>query len=200
MTHQHPSGTLSDLLDGQLDPGSHRAWQLHLGECEACRIELEELGRVQQAARGWTPPASGIDGWVALRAKVQAAGVTSIDRAPSRRRPILILVGTAAIAASLVLALRMKPTVPPWPSHVLASATAVAALDTATRPLLNAVAQDARDEFTTMLADADASLREIETLRSETSDSALLADVYLHALESKQRLLEGIRDYTEEGE
>ena len=102
--------------------------------------------------------------------------------------------------AMLIVVLQTREPAPGWPSHVAASVSTVAALDTITRPLLEAIAPAVRQEFTSLLADADASLREIETLRSDAVDSMLLAEVYQHALDSKQRLLEGIRDYHHEGE
>lgn len=202
MSHLHPEGTLSDVLDDQLDAKAQRAWQQHLTECEACRNELEALRQVQLAARSWIPQPMATDNWSALKAKVAAGPVATI-KAPHRRGRrfmTLAVASTLAIAAMLMLVFRSRQPAPSWPSHVLASASTVASLDTVTRPLLAGIAVDARDEFTALLADADASLHEIEALRTETVDSALLTEVYLQALDSKQRLLEGIRDYHHEGE
>ena len=202
MSHQHPDGTLSDVLDEQLDAAASEAWQLHLVDCAQCRNELVQLRGIQRAAREWNPSEPGPDQWSALRAAI----ATTQDRPIRRGRPLnrraagYIVSMTLAAAAMLIVVLRTRQPAPAWPSHVAASVSTVAALDTITRPLLEAIAPAVRQEFTSLLADADASLREIETLRSGAVDSMLLAEVYQHALDSKQRLLEGIRDYHHEGE
>ena len=51
MSHLHPEGTLSDVLDGQLRVEAQRAWRQHLNGCEACRNELDALRQVQLVAR-----------------------------------------------------------------------------------------------------------------------------------------------------
>ena len=122
MSHSHPEGTLSDVLDGQLDDRASRAWQQHLTDCAECRAELAQLRLVQRAAREWTPSDTGADHWPALRAKVMAPDVTAISqpRRPRRRTEASIAAATLAVAAMLVLIFRTRVPTPAWPSEVAA--------------------------------------------------------------------------------
>ena len=81
------------LLYGDLDEQEAVAVQIHLVQCEACRVERTELARIRRLLD--TKPAASID--VDLQRLYREAAEVHPRRPRSRRRAVLVAVGTAAV-------------------------------------------------------------------------------------------------------
>lgn len=95
---------LDDLLDGRLDDAQRSELNAHLGECDACRAELESAVGLRAAARelprGIAPSR---DLWQGIAARIEApADQTVIDLA-ARRASRERVIRWAPLAAAAVL-------------------------------------------------------------------------------------------------
>lgn len=71
--------SLSDYLDGGMDPAEHRLLGAHLAECPECAATLEDLRLVTSCARALPNEAPKADLWPGIQARIRGAGAT--DRA-----------------------------------------------------------------------------------------------------------------------
>lgn len=99
----HPDDALSAYLDGELDTGEVEAVTRHLGECAACRDELQELDGSRTAIRALPR----------LELPIAVPGAVG-DVSPGRRwRRSVALVAVAAIAATVGLSIMRVDSVAP---------------------------------------------------------------------------------------
>ena len=103
----HPDETrLNDYLDGELDAPGESEVARHVAECASCRIELDRLRDiVDAAARLHESIEPRRDLWSSIEARIDTAGSADLDAWRARRRGALWAhrYELAAAAAMLVL-------------------------------------------------------------------------------------------------
>jgi anti-sigma factor RsiW len=70
---QQPSESLSDYVDGLLDPAEQSALSAHLGACESCRGLVDDLSRLKDAARSLGPIVPPAHVWENIQASLPSA-------------------------------------------------------------------------------------------------------------------------------
>lgn len=68
-----PSESLSDYVDGLLDPAERAALAAHLGACESCRGLVDDLTRLKDAARSLGPIVPPAHIWENIQASLPSA-------------------------------------------------------------------------------------------------------------------------------
>jgi anti-sigma factor RsiW len=71
--HCEWTDTLSAYLDGELPPDTRAAVSAHLADCAECRLALDELTRIVEAARSITPKPPATDLWSGIAGRLTPA-------------------------------------------------------------------------------------------------------------------------------
>lgn len=114
----HWSERLSEYLDDELTPSERAACEVHLAECEACRLVADDLGSVTAFARADADRMPDADLWPGILSRISSndrkggplglptaraeALAFSADRKP--RKQIVFTLPQLALAASLLIA------------------------------------------------------------------------------------------------
>jgi hypothetical protein len=103
----HPvESRLNDYLDGELDARDEAELRAHLAECASCRVELDRLSAVLDAAAHMSDSIEPRrDLWSAIDARIDSAGSADLDAWRSRKRGALWSHRYELAAAAAVLVL-----------------------------------------------------------------------------------------------
>lgn len=103
MTHDTWTDRLSEYIDGELDAGTARALETHLGGCAECRAVADDLRRLSARARALPVVPPTADLWQGIEARIHEAGIVPLRPAP-RKGMFLSWPRLAAAAVLLGLA------------------------------------------------------------------------------------------------
>lgn len=98
MNDHEESGLIGAYILGALEPGEVEDFEAHLADCATCRLEVDELSGIPEALALAAPPVEPPD---RLRAGILAA--TAPRRRPAATRPLIAVVGLAAVLALAAL-------------------------------------------------------------------------------------------------
>lgn len=103
----HPGETrLNDYLDGELEARDEAEVRAHLAECASCRIELDRLGAVLDAAARLSDSIEPRrDLWSAIDARIDSAGSADLDAWRAKKSGALWAHRYELAAAAAVLVL-----------------------------------------------------------------------------------------------
>jgi anti-sigma factor RsiW len=124
--HQRYQHSLSAYVDGELGPSESRRLEAHLAGCAECRVQLENLKRLQGLLRqGLTDPVAKVAPalWPGVRARIEGGRPAGRFTAWIRQvweatweRPRLSLAGAAVVSVLLLTTaylLQETPVAPP---------------------------------------------------------------------------------------
>ncbi len=109
---------LSRWLDGELDPAEREAVASHLGDCERCRAEVEQMRTLRTELKTvMTPPAVSESEWDSVALRV-------VSRQSERLGFVLMLPAVAALFTGALVSFFTAPDVPLWVRIAFGAATA----------------------------------------------------------------------------
>ena len=135
----HVRDHLAAWIGGDAEEGRARAIEAHLATCEACRDEAETLRQTQS----WLKDALELPFETEDREALRRAVLARVSSGSRTRRPLLLWVGAASLAAASILLLALRrgpaPTVSvPTPAPKISTGESPSAVPSPAHPMRTA--------------------------------------------------------------